>query len=958
MAEDSTLLLQTKTVLTNELRLHDFSESRMAIKFGGKIEEQDKENAYLTLRFKATDSKTDFIINRHLLNFVCSDDKSGAHPQLTFNDYKIWNETNDGPNSGLNADLLDGRHATEFKDRYGYHHFVHQVNKANPDAKKNWVKIATFTTRRIGTRTDLNYVKEGTPAYGGIFQYSGNGVHGVSTDDVVVPGGNVVIPGGNIQAVSQALATMDIREQFKLNTPQFLDEYDPDVFHTTNLLTEGVYNGTLRGCVTLLRDNNPTTFDFHVGLFEDPLCTNDTKEDGGWTAVKKYFYVSLHDETLPFLTDTDDVYTSPNDDNLNKGYGKDYTVNQDTDDINKETKDVNGVVQNGYTKANPRYPNFPLYSWDYKYNGGLATKTYTNDVLVNGVSDDVSTTTTHAMANLYFTKPDGKKAEMLRELKCTYGNDYKLALETELARLKELGLAMALSDDEDSESTEFSISGLEDFKEDVDDGKDSAVNLEDNAEDTISSGKSSAAKTSVANLTETHDGPKSRIDIQNPTTPVYGNYKKPPATMQDVKPYNETRRRQPFPASNSKGESDAYQTYIDIMRLYHVDTRVDTIDGLQVVTHIYELYMAIDEKMEIRIQPYMSNGCLMYNFNECIQTADLPETSRFIRPKSIYDSRYASVRHRHYDYERRIWELTLEADQIWKSFKKYLPIDQGTDNANKVMLTDKDGKIYAADDNMVRHCEPTVINPDTGEGPRRKGARVLVTSDPDITPPMTIENCSTPLDCSCVDESDVLLDELYQLKGVKGNIQDQIDALWDALDSAVSDIWNNIGDVWAVLDELGDLLGNLEDALNSAMGNFVKKTGDIMTGPLWIDYNGPAFTEAPAGYEESNGPADCFNAIKFFNSKNGVHGGYVYGASNAGTGVGLGFQRFPGRDRDEDWALMIRPDIDTDERIACHLNGYKISFAINGRDECEEDEKNYFTIDFKELHDRVFGGDS
>jgi hypothetical protein len=35
-------------------------------------------------------------------------------------------------------------------------------------------------------------------------------------------------------------------------------------------------------------------------------------------------------------------------------------------------------------------------------------------------------------------------------------------------------------------------------------------------------------------------------------------------------------------------------------------------------------------------------------------------------------------------------ELTLEADQIWKNFKNYVAIDQGMDNANKVMLTYKE----------------------------------------------------------------------------------------------------------------------------------------------------------------------------------------------------------------------------------------------------------------------------
>lgn len=187
------------------------------------------------------------------------------------------------------------------------------------------------------------------------------------------------------------------------------------------------------------------------------------------------------------------------------------------------------------------------------------------------------------------------------------------------------------------------------------------------------------------------------------------------------------------------------------MRLYHVSSRTDKVDGLPVVTHVFELYMAIDEKTEIRIQPYLSSACLLENFQPCLQEADLPKT-KFIRPKSIYDSRYASVRHTHYDYERRIWELTLETDQIWKNFKRYLPIDQGMDNKNKIMCTDSQGKVYAADDNMVRHCEPTETNPDTGEEKRREGGKVLITFKPARK---LIENSSNPINTSCVDESEI-----------------------------------------------------------------------------------------------------------------------------------------------------------------------------------------------------------
>jgi len=941
---------QTSKVLTNNLLLRDSfdnSGALMAIKFGGDIQESDGEDANFTLRFKATEAQGNFAIDRHLLNFVCTADDSGAVPAITFNDYKIWNETNDGSNSGLNADLLDGRHATEFKDRYGYHHFLHQVNKdPKTTDEKNWVKIATFTTRRImGNRSDLDYTHEGKPAYGGVFEYSGNGVFGVDPKDVVVPGGNVTIPAKNINSLNQALATLDIRDQFKANTPPFLDEYDPDVFHTTNLLTEGVYNGALRGCVTLLKNDNATTFDFHVGLFEDPLYTKDTTMNDAWNGIRKYFYVSLHDETLPFLSEKD-VYTTPSyeemDPNLNKGYTKDDKRNWDTDDINGD-KDASGAVADGYSAS---YPSFPKYSWSY--NGATGTKEYKNDV-----SNELTGGTKSAMANLYFAKPEVEKAKRLRELKLAYGNDYKLALESELARLRELGLAMADADSDDDDTSADGDSGSKNFNFDEVDELKSYIKKGRRDSKSGATSEPSLEETAVNNLTEVHNGPKSRIDLENR---IYGDYKKPPATIQEAEPYNETKRmRKPFPNKNDADQGDKYQTYIDIMRLYHVNTIVEPLDGLQVVTHIFELYMAIDEKTEIRIQPYMSSACLMYNFNECIPTGELPAATRYIRPKSIYDNRYASVRHRHYDYERRIWELTLEADQIWKNFKNYVALDQGMDNANKVMLTDKEGKVYAADDNMVRHCEPVAINPDTGEKPRRKGSRVLITGDPEDK---TIENCSSPISTSCVEESNVLLDELYQLKDIKGNIQDQIDDLWAALDDEVGDLWNDIEDVWDTLEKIKDLLGDLVNALNAALGNFVKKTGDIMTGSLWIQYDGNTFKKgAPQEYEKDNpNGEESFCGVKFYSkdtNKNAMHGGYLYGATDK-TSIGLGLQKVHQQDRPMDWALTITPEIDDEkEPVALNLNGYKIRVFKDAR--VKDKGSSSFVFDFADIFEKVTG---
>lgn len=511
-------------------------------------------------------------------------------------------------------------------------------------------------------------------------------------------------------------------------------------------------------------------------------------------------------------------------------------VNEDTDDKNHETK-LEGIVQNGYNVgSNTNFPNYPYYSWEYNYSGGVLT--YNNKDMVD---DDIEegATVPNAMANVSFVSVDKSKSKALREIKLQYGNDAKAALKEEMQRLKQMGLAMAVEDDEDDDEnpsyqTEIDLSGvdLDDFMDTKKEGKENRDDLQDKLDDL-----KDTTTPKENNPIEHHNGPYSRIHMPdyNKTNTggkayVTGNYSEPPKTEQDAEPYATTRRRKPFPERNNTGEGDSYQTYIDIMRLYHVASRTDMIDGLPVVTHVFELYMAIDSKTEVRIQPYLSSACLLYNFQPCLQEADLPQ-KKFIRPKSIYDNRYASVRHRHYDYERRIWELTLETDQVWKNFKRYITIDQGMDNKNKVMLTDSQGKIYAAEDNMVRHCEPTVTNPDTGELKRREGGRVLITSKP---AEHTIENCSTPIQSSCVNESSITIDELYALKGIKGNIQDQIDNLWNGID----DIWDNIDDIWTTLEKLEEFLGDLIDALEAFQaagnGDFVKRPGDRMTGGLWM----------------------------------------------------------------------------------------------------------------------------
>lgn len=523
----------------------------------------------------------------------------------------------------------------------------------------------------------------------------------------------------------------------------------------------------------------------------------------------------------------------------------------------------------------------------------------------------------NAMANISYVPVDKTKSKALRELKLQYGNDTTQALTDTIQRLQDVGLAMANAD-----SNKIKRS-FEEFLDRKDEGEDDLDDLKD------------TTSPRERNPVEHHNGPVSRIHLNdyNKTNTggkpyVTGNYAEPPMTEQDAEPYARTRRRKPFPPKNKTGEGEGYQTYIDIMRLYHVSSRTDIVDGLQVVTHTFELYMAIDEKSEIRIQPYLSSACLLENFQPCLQEADLPQ-KKFIRPKSIYDSRYASVRHRHYDYERRIWELTLETDQVWKNFRRYITIDQGMDNKNKVMCTDSQGKIYAAEDNMVRHCEPTVTNPDTGENARRTGGRVLITSKP---AEHTIENCSTPIQSSCVNESSITIDELAALKGIKGNIQDQIDNLWDGVD-----------DIWDTLDALGDLLDSLMSALaafkTAALANYVKIPGDTMTGGLWMNMSEQS--TYPDDIERSGG-IPVFGFVNGNNSEKPV--GYTYGGTPDCV-IGWGFGKNQG-----DWAAKWNGGF--------AINGYTIQFGkVNtdtGQYEGDEDHAINLKLVYKMLEDNGY----
>lgn len=764
MAND---LYQSNTVLTSEVKLQDRQGAKMSVTFG----ENDSygEYCYFNLKFKATETIANAIFDRDVLNI--------AGPRsLTLNDYKVWHENNDGPNSGLNADLLDGKHATEFKDRYGYHHFMHMFLPPTA-AKKHFVKIATFTTRKVGS--PQNFTPDGKPPYSGSFMYSGNGVMGVDKDDVVVHGGNL-----DPATALTAMAVNDAKEQFKIDTPIILDDHEPDLFHTTNLLTQGIYNGALRGTVTLNKEKKPTTFDFHIGLFEDPLCI----EKDGWDAVDKFFYVSLHDETLNFLEEVESDWDTGvyKDDHLNPGVPDNQNVNENTDDINKK----NGTYKDGYA-------GFPPSS------------------------------------NVRFASIDKQAMSDLDNFKSTYGNDLKEVINDQVNKLGDL-LAMGSLDDDE-----------------VDNGY-------------TSDKKHNGAKVSEADVNHMHDRPAA-----NTTT-----YSVPPATYQDTHPYDPNRMREPFPAANDSDQGDSYQKYIDIMRLYHTGSRVDTIDNLEVVTHIFDLYICVDAKTEVRIQPTMSTACLLYNFEPCIQEDSLPKR-KFIRPKSIYDSRYAHARHRHYDYEKRIWQLTLETNEIWKNFSKYLTIDQGSSNANKVIMTKDDGKIYAAEDNFERHAETL---------DRREANKVVIT-----TQCRKIIN-GVMTDLACIGTSTITVDQLAQLDHVKANIQDQL----DILDERIDDLEDR-------MDNLEDKVSNIESQLT----NFVKIPGDTMTGSLLMK----------KGVGTGSTDQSLSGGLAVFGFEGG---GYIYGGTDDCT-VGAGFG--PNAD---DWGFKWNKGF--------AINGNTIQFGDVGSD--------------------------
>lgn len=638
-----------ETILTNELKLHDYKGIKLSLTFGDA--DINDGYSYARINFRADDSKFDFAIDKPVLNFITD--------ALTLNDKKVWSELNHGPNSGLNADMLDGYHYYDYKDRLGNNHYIHMLKT---DTKK-FVKIATFNPRRIGNAKDFNL--DGSSPFAGIFAKS-------EMNDKIA--------------------------EFESNLPHNLRNAGNGAFKTTDMVTKGVYNSTFRGSVSLLKKNYATTIDLHIGLFNEPT---EISTDG-WATMQKYFYVSLHDSFTPFI---DENY------------------------IEDTNKDPNKT---------PMFDN-PNY-----IPGGEEVSRLTLSVLENA------------------NKIDNMTDKLMRDF-----NEFS-SIENEV--ISDL-ISDILSDEIETYHTWPS-------------------------EDEVSVSKPAPV--------EIHTRPD--IDKSGHVEPI--------------NPAKDYIKPEDFNAPKHEGYS--YAQYLDIFRLYYIGSKVEIIDGVEVVIHQYDLYMAIDEKSELHIEPMFSSACLVYNFEKPIDESELPKKD-FIRAKSIYDDRYAHKLHRHYNYETKITHLIDEIKDVWDNFQNYVVLQQGSANAKKIMMTDNDGKVFAAKDNFERH-----------EDLRRKGARVLVT---------TINKC--------IAESEITLDELAQLGGIEANIQQQIHVILEyikainqVIEQMKKDYVKRSGDTMTGFLTLHAHPVNAMHAstklyvdekvkeVTEELGDFVKKSGDEMTGYL------------------------------------------------------------------------------------------------------------------------------
>lgn len=272
-------------LVTNEIQLHDYRHTySMSVTYGET--NYTDGYCYLKLNFKANDEKVDVFFDKPILNINADD--------LTICDKKIWNELNQGPGTGMNSDLLDGLHAEDFKDRLGWYHFNHAFHVVN---KPRYVKVATFTPRVVGKPP--NFSVNGNKPFESMFE----------PDKAIIE-----------------KRYEEMAKTFVDDTPENLKDSTVRIgngFESMDMISAGVYNSCFRGTVSYLKNNKKiTTVDLHIGIFNDP----ETPPDNGWTSCQKYFYLSCHDDDLPYIEDLD---TYSREDNLdNKGLDESGLLNE------------------------------------------------------------------------------------------------------------------------------------------------------------------------------------------------------------------------------------------------------------------------------------------------------------------------------------------------------------------------------------------------------------------------------------------------------------------------------------------------------------------------------------------------------------------------------------------------------------------------------------------------------
>lgn len=634
--------IELDNVLMQELKLVDILGNKMSITFGDV--DITGGYSYGNLKFLITDDMFTMDVYKNKLNLKTK--------TLLISGKKVWSENCQGPNTGMNADLLDGKHGSEFKDIYGTSYFKHMFKTTLP---KSFIKVATFTTRRVGNPNDFNTNGESP--------YRDNGFYDINA------------------FIGQ-----------KENINNFISETNYDLkdssFHSVGATTPGIFNASLRATIAILNNEKSTTFDLHLGIFEDPL----NKNNDAWVSTNRYFFTSLHNNDLPFIEEKYDKYLS------------DEVVN------------------------------------------AMKVSKIKLDVLSKNI--------------------DSKKAK----------------------------------------------EQLEDIKKD----------------------KRSRIKNTRANVTPVesyHEHSRPQMDKTNYATP-------PDPSKDYVKP-------DAFKAKSD--ENNSYGKYLDVARLYYNGHHIDEVDGVQIVTQIWDLYIAVDKKSEVHLMPIQSSGCSFTTFREPVSLDSLAD-KKYIRPRSIYDDRYSHREHRHYDYEKKIWDIIENVDQLWDTFDSYIPVNQGGANKNKILMTDETGRVFANEDNLERHKDD-----------RRRGNKVLITSAE-----------------KCLVESSITASELAQLSGVNSNIQQQIDELISTLNEINKNINNLIKEVNSLKEEINNIKQEVTDIRNAfndfkqyVEDHYVKKSGDSMTGNL---------TMKP-------GPTSDLGLI--FQSTSGKHNCKIYGGNESSeTSIG------------------------------------------------------------------------